>query len=335
MMNPVISVIVATYNQEDSIGRTLDSVLMQQCRVPFEIVLGEDCSTDSTLEICRQYEAKHPDTIRVIANESNKGVVKNYFDCVLASKGKYIADCAGDDFWTDPLKLQKELDIMEKHPEVNIVFTRWNWYDEESGATRPCLPPPFDGQIVKGCDMLEQIITQTEMSVFHLCSSLYRADVIRKAYHDYPVLFKGDDLAAEDIQLTFVMAKDGDVAYLPDFTMNYSIGKPSASQQVNHEKQFDFTRKITQQCYTIASTFNLHGSRLDSYFAERMFALYMHAFRAHQDRLFEEALKLEKLWKVKPTGKIKLVAFIMRHEWLWMTSLVIRHFVVSAKQSVR
>jgi len=334
-MKPVISVIVATYNQEDSIGRTLDSVLMQQCNAAFEIVVGEDCSTDGTLAICRQYEARHPDIIRVLANERNKGVVKNYFDCILASNGKYIADCAGDDFWTDPLKLQKELDFMEQHPEVNIVFTRWNWYDEASGATRPCLPPPFDGQIVKGSEMLEQIIMQTEMNVFHLCSSLYRADVTKKAYHDYPDLFIGDDLATEDIQLTFMMAKWGDVAYLSDFTMNYSIGRPSASQQENHEKQFHFTRKITQQCYIIAETFNLHSMRLDSYFADRMFALYMHAFRAHQDELFQEALKLEKLWKIKPTWKMKLVAFIMSHQSLWTTSLAIRTIVVNAKRAIR
>ena len=105
-MENKISVVVCTYNQEDTIARTLDSILMQQCHLPYEIIIGEDCSTDNTLSICQQYAEHHPGIIRVMANKPNKGVVRNYFDCLLAADGKYIADCAGDDFWTDPLKLE-------------------------------------------------------------------------------------------------------------------------------------------------------------------------------------------------------------------------------------
>jgi len=333
-MNPVISVIVATYNQEDTIGRALDSVLMQQCKVALEIVIGEDCSTDGTLDICRQYEALHPDIVRVIANDTNKGVVKNYYDCILASKGRYIADCAGDDFWTDPLKLQKELDMIEEHPEVNIVFTRWNWYDEETGTAKPCLPPPFDGQIVKGEKMLEHIITQTEMNVFHLSSSLYRADVVRRAYSDYPDLFKGKDLVTEDIQLTFMMAKNGDVAYLPDFTMNYSIGRPSASQRYDHEKQFSFTSKVMQQCHTIANTFNMHSELLTKNFADRMFAVYMHAFRANDDKLYQEAIQKEKEWGIEKTWKINLAVLVMSNKALWTLCLYLRRIFINVKQAL-
>ena len=69
-MKPTISVIVVTYNQEATIGRTLDSILMQQCHVPYEIVIGEDCSSDQTLAVCEQYAEKHPDKIRLLANAS-------------------------------------------------------------------------------------------------------------------------------------------------------------------------------------------------------------------------------------------------------------------------
>ncbi|MBQ5622027.1 MAG: glycosyltransferase family 2 protein, partial [Bacteroidaceae bacterium] len=77
MTNPreLISVIVCTYNQQDTIGRTLNSILSQECHLPFEIIIGEDCSADNTLAICKQYEQKHPDVIRIIANPSNKGFV--------------------------------------------------------------------------------------------------------------------------------------------------------------------------------------------------------------------------------------------------------------------
>ena len=134
-MEDKISVIVATYNQEETIARTLDSVLMQQCHVPIEIILGEDCSTDGTLAVCQHYANEHPDVIRLIANKQNKGLVDNYFDCILAAQGKYIADCAGDDFWTDPLKLEKEVCVMEQHPNVTMALTRWNWFNETYART--------------------------------------------------------------------------------------------------------------------------------------------------------------------------------------------------------
>ena len=80
MMENMISVVVITYNQEVTISRTLDSILMQQCHVPFEIVIGEDCSTDNTRAICQSYAEKHPDIIRLFCNEQNKGIVKQIYE---------------------------------------------------------------------------------------------------------------------------------------------------------------------------------------------------------------------------------------------------------------
>ena len=131
-LQELISVIVCTYNQQNTIGRTLDSILSQECHLPFEIIIGEDCSTDNTLAICKQYEQKHPNVIRVIANPSNKGFVRNYFDCLRACKGKYIADCAGDDFWIDNRKLEDESIILEKDPNIGIVHTDWLRYNEDT-----------------------------------------------------------------------------------------------------------------------------------------------------------------------------------------------------------
>ena len=115
-----VSVIVLTYNQENTIKRTLDSILSQKCNFNFEIIIGDDCSTDSTVRICQEYQSSYPTIIRLICNETNKGVVKNYYNCILASKGKYIADCAGDDYWVTTTKLQKQYDILEKDPTYKL-----------------------------------------------------------------------------------------------------------------------------------------------------------------------------------------------------------------------
>ena len=82
------------------------------------------------------YDKRYPQ-IRLFSNQQNKGVVDNYFDCLLACKGKYIADCAGDDFWVDPEKLEKEVCVMEQHPQVTMVITNWRFYNELTQQTEP------------------------------------------------------------------------------------------------------------------------------------------------------------------------------------------------------
>jgi glycosyltransferase involved in cell wall biosynthesis len=124
---PLVSVSVVTYNHEKYIEQCLDSILNQKTDFDFEIVLGEDDSTDSTRVICKQYAANYPDKIRLFLR-SRKDVVYingkptgrfNFIENLKAARGKYIALCDGDDFWTDRLKLQKQVDFLESNQEFN------------------------------------------------------------------------------------------------------------------------------------------------------------------------------------------------------------------------
>jgi glycosyltransferase involved in cell wall biosynthesis len=114
---------------------------MQKCDFPFEIVLAEDCSTDGTREICREYAVKYPDVIHYVWSENNIGAVENEARAIRAAKGKYIALCEGDDYWTDAQKLQKQVDFMESHPEYSVTFHRYKihyddtdiWQEDNAG----------------------------------------------------------------------------------------------------------------------------------------------------------------------------------------------------------
>lgn len=327
-MENKISVIVCTYNQEKTIARTLDSILMQQCHVPYEIVIGEDCSTDGTQAVCRQYAERFPDIIRLFANSQNKGLQDNYFDCILAAHGKYIADCAGDDFWTDPQKLEKEVCIMEQHPQVSMVITNWQLFDEQSqqvhpGHQRP-LPP-----ISNGRQMLKDILTQTGMSVFHLCTSLYRTDIICSCLKADPALFRNKDYGCEDIQVAFSMALHGDIAYLPDITLNYSQGLQSISSQPDDKRQFRFVLQNTNLVRHIAQQ---HQIAISDFLEQRIFALYMHAFRAHSQELHHEVQALEIQWNAPKTKKTAIADMVMENKWLWVMALQLRRIFVSVKQ---
>ena len=111
MNKPLVSIASITYNHEKFIAQAIDSFLMQETDFDFEIIIGEDCSTDDTLKIIKEYKAKYPDIIKLITSESNVGMMTNFIRTLEACSGKYIALCEGDDYWTDTLKLQKQVNF--------------------------------------------------------------------------------------------------------------------------------------------------------------------------------------------------------------------------------
>ncbi|QLE78817.1 glycosyltransferase [Francisella sp. Scap27] len=116
---PLLSVYCATYNHEKYIRQSIDSFLMQETDFPFEVLINDDCSTDDTVKIISEYQEKYPNIIKPIfqvENQNDKGITPFVDIMMPISKGKYIATCEGDDYWIDPLKLQKQVDFLEENP---------------------------------------------------------------------------------------------------------------------------------------------------------------------------------------------------------------------------
>lgn len=331
----LISVIVCTYNQEDTIARTLDSILRQECHVPIEILIGEDCSSDHTLKVCQEYAEKYPDVIRLFANNPNKGIVDNYFDCLLAAQGTYIADCAGDDEWSDHQKLEKELRILEAHPEVTIVHTNYLNRDASTGRIYSPHPHPLfhtakgETEIVEGHTLLLPILTQLARPIIHLCTALYRTDVMLQAYNSYTQFMRNKTYGCEDVQVCCMLAMAGQVAYLNDNTLYYTIGGKTISCTRDEVKQFQFVKNVTQLGYDLSQTFGIQGEELQKYFEYRIYALLMHAFRAHNNELRTEALHCQQHWNVKLNTKAQLIRFVTSSPFLWSCALSLRKMFVS------
>ncbi|MBM3299903.1 MAG: glycosyltransferase, partial [Deltaproteobacteria bacterium] len=113
---PLASVLMITYNHRPYIAQAIECALNQQTDFPFEIVIGEDCSTDGTREIVFEYQRKHPDVIRVLTSDRNLGPMHNFLRTFDACTGKYVAICEGDDYWHHPEKLKMQVDFLESHP---------------------------------------------------------------------------------------------------------------------------------------------------------------------------------------------------------------------------
>lgn len=128
--HPVVSVVMVTYNHEPYIRQTIESVLCQKSDFEYELIIGEDCSTDKTREICFEYQKRFPDKVRVLWADRNlyQLGLSNERRCIDHCRGEYIAFCEGDDYWTDPLKLQKQVDLIrQKDAVMCVAFNHVIW----------------------------------------------------------------------------------------------------------------------------------------------------------------------------------------------------------------
>ncbi len=147
---PLVSIVCDTYNQAPFISDALDGFLAQKTDFPFEIIVHDDASTDGTAEIILAYEREHPDLIRCICRTENiysrdPKILEHYV--FPHARGKYIAICEGDDFWTSPDKLQKQVSYLEAHPECTLCVCAGDLVDPEGNKTGSVAPYPTDRDV--------------------------------------------------------------------------------------------------------------------------------------------------------------------------------------------
>lgn len=185
---PMVSVSVTTYNHENYIRECLDSILSQKTDFEFEVLLGEDHSTDRTRAVCEEYAKKYPDKIRLFLHDRSKTIYiggnptgrYNLLYNLSKAKGRYIALCDGDDFWTDPEKLQKQVDFMEANPNFALCFHPVKVVFENNEEPESIYPENKPNLTIRG--LLKKNFIQTN-------SVLYR----RQKYEDIiPDVMPGD-----------------------------------------------------------------------------------------------------------------------------------------------
>lgn len=121
-MPPLLTICTTSYNQEKFIAQTLEGFVKQRTDFEFEAIVADDCSTDGTAKIVAGYAEKYPGIIKPVLRDKNIGMTANFSNVLSKATGKYVAICEGDDYWVDPLKLQKQVDFLEANPEYAICF---------------------------------------------------------------------------------------------------------------------------------------------------------------------------------------------------------------------
>lgn len=210
---PLVSVCCQTYNHKNYIAQAIVSFLMQKTNFNFEILLRDDASIDGTAEICKLYSEKYPTLIQLLAykeNQFQKGV-RPFLDNVKRARGKYIALCEGDDYWTDPYKLQKQVDFLEANPDYVFTFHDAVILNQKTGEKRIRIG---DRKIDTTVDLRSLIIEKN----IPTASIVFRNVLI---YNTLPEWFSA--ISNGDYGLCVLLAEKGPGKYLPEAMSVYRV----------------------------------------------------------------------------------------------------------------
>ena len=200
-----------TYNHQAYIGEAIESIVSQKVNFDFELVIGEDHGTDNTRAICEQYAARYPKLIKLLPSDKNYGPMGNCFRVLDNCTGRYIAMCEGDDCWTDPYKLQKQVDFLEANPDYSICFSAveirdelgWQWPDEKY------FPP------LSKTDFTIEDFIYSDMNIIPTPTLMFR-NVLPSPT---PAFFK--NAIAGDLPIQLLVADKGKAKYFPEKTAVY------------------------------------------------------------------------------------------------------------------
>ena len=228
-MTPLVSVCVTTYNHEPYLAKALDAILAQQCEFGVEILLGEDCSSDNTLAICRDYAERYPEKITLITSAENVGWRKNYRRCVEAARGKYIAFCDGDDYWCDKNRLTEQVALMEQNPAVGLCYTLAERRDAE-GRLVGYFPAKM------GHTTLDTLLHDW---CLENCTTLAKRELVL-AYYATEKPENRPEWLTEDLPMWLFGAAHSEVAYINRATAVHCVFPDSVSHSTSLAKRLAF-----------------------------------------------------------------------------------------------
>lgn len=240
MSTPIISIICDVYNHEPYIRQCLEGLVNQQTSFPFEILIHDDASTDHSQKIIREYEANYPDLFKPIyqtENKYSKRINIWYTFQFPRVRGKYIAFCEGDDYWTDPLKLEKQVVFLESNPHYILSHTRTNVFNQKQNALE-------NYSLACPITSYKKLLKENRITTVSAC---IRADIIM-TYSN--LILKGKDWKIGDYPLWLYAAGCGKIHFLNEPTCVYRVLPISAS----HHERFSDILKFQEEVVTIKQT---------------------------------------------------------------------------------
>lgn len=232
MDKPLVSVVMPTYNHAPYISQAIEGALMQKTDFDFEILIGEDDSTDGTRDKCQEYAVRHPDKIRLFLND-RKNVIYingqptgrwNFMNLLKNAKGKYIALCDGDDYWTYSYKMQKQINFLNLHPDCAACFHNAKVEYVGKSTKSKNFNPPNQKKISTIEDLLDKNFIST-------ASIIYR----RGLFDGFPTWFS--DIKMGDWVIHILNAQHGHIGYINEVMSVYRIHQNGTWSSMTEEQR--------------------------------------------------------------------------------------------------
>lgn len=243
----MVTIRCLVYNHEPYLRQCLDGFVMQQTNFRFEAIVHDDASTDGSAAIIREYAAKYPDIIKPIYEKENQyskrdGSLRRIMNAHM--HGKYVAYCEGDDYWTDPLKLQKQVDFLESHPDYVMCTHRFQILSEETKEFKE----DWNGRFKAGLHFDLAHFMERNSWVTQPLSLLYRRSALNKEeYYKYK--------NSKDVTLMYYLLQQGKGLLMPDFMGVYRVHKGGVWQGVDRSK------KIKAELDTVMAIYDVEKSK--------------------------------------------------------------------------
>lgn len=294
--NPLVSVCMIAFNHEAYISQAIESVLMQKARFPIELVIGEDCSTDKTRDICLSYDSTSAVAIRVLPRTANLGMMANFADTLEKCTGKYIALCEGDDYWTDSQKLQKQFDFMEANKDIYLCYHNAQILTEGEDS-----PSGFLVTTERNTFEFKDVVAKN-FGYVPTASCFYRASALRP----FP-----DSLPPIDWVLLLLASRQGSIRFINEVMSVYRKHEGGWTNKLSVQKASDVAF-ITAACKEYFAP--LHAGEFDEalahWYADICFVHFENGDRKQFAAAFSE---FKKYWKWLPR---RVALSLYSRKWL-------------------
>lgn len=235
----LVSVLLITYNHEKYIRQSIESIIGQITDFNFEIVVGEDHSTDNTFSIIQSYQKANPELIRIRRSAQNVGLLENYKLTTEACKGKYIAICSGDDYWIDNYKLQKQLDFLESNDEYGLCYTDFSILNTKTNKIIKSHHSLIEKRIFDR-SAYEALLLNTYIGAITVC---IRSSLVKEYFS-----FIGNDyynFQMEDKPLWLFTAYQSKIHFINEQTAMYRKVPDSVSNPKENQKKLAMIKSVT------------------------------------------------------------------------------------------
>lgn len=243
MFKPQISIIVLTYNQQDFIAQTLDSLLSQKCSVPYEILVGDDCSTDNTRIIVNEYITRFPQIIVPLYQDSNIGAARNLVFVAQKARGEIISVCDGDDYWYSDDVLQMQWDIFNENPEVGLICAKALCFNQSNQKYTGVLGSSVAESLYDMCFYNQDIAAPTNAR---------RRDLFLQCIEDSQWYI--DNNKFYDTVIAYWFAHNSKIRFIDKVTAVYRVRSESAC----HSNDYNIKLKYQKRYYEVKWRFLLN-----------------------------------------------------------------------------